>query len=1272
MADESGFEIARAWVGVDPDVSDFQQALDEGVGGVVVMVRTLPDLSDFESAIDEQAGGVAVMVRALPDVSNFQGMLDEQVGDPTATVSVGADAARARAQVGDLLDEIDAARADLFVGADTGVAQRQAEALAESFSGLDANLAVSADTGGASAGVGQLTDDLEGLTSASGIATSALAGTEGTIAGLHSAAQAATGAIAGLSVGMAGGLGGVAAITVVPEMAAFDSLVAQGTEGAEVRIGLVPETADFEQQVTDETGGTTVQARVVPDTDGFAAQVEAELAGLEVSVAVHADLGQTSGEIRSLADGAVPAFGEVQEAAAAAGQTLDEYWSQPRLMTGLPASMQASVDALNGVTAAGDDMRASIEGDLEELETEAGRLNDALREVDAQFLSMANAEFGPATDAELADMTARFENLYGEIGDVQSQLAGLRGEFEAAGGDFAGLDQQLGSVQGSLRTFDENLAGTEEALGQVAGDFFDMQEQATRMGVSLDELGPTLDAAFAGYVERADAAKASLAALNGEADMMGGKVAAGAGAAEEAAGGLGGVFASLGERLSYMAVDPFMWMMVGTTAIPELTKAWDALNQAMAATDDEISKQTGATGFNVAGYQKAADQLQQLSDHIQMQPGILGQFEEWITGGPVGMQSRTQQAADTAESLATNLSARLGELTQRYDLTSQQAEALAQAAGVSAQQLGASGAAGAAAASKIDAYANANIGARGPVGELSGDMQTFANDTLTASSRVGGLDGAFNLLVGNFVGSQTAALTVSQDFLTIASNAAQAHASMTGTNQASVTLQQSFYATIPAIEQTANAMVQQGDSSQQVTSYINAQIGQLSKLVGGSSNAAAAVQGLKTWEDNLTGSTKQSNAAIDAVSSTLANQFISQLKSAGDHSSTTTTDVNNLKTSILDTGTTSQKTASARAQLITDLENAGVKAKTATGMVNGFITKIGQIPASTNWKLTEQATGTWTEQQLQSMITLPGTSTGGLGVTAPGKATGGLMKGGSGRPGADDILARLSDNEYVVQASAVAKYGTGMLDSINARKFATGGLASMSGLGGSYAGSVPGLGSWTTGQYASSENTLANVLTAAAAAGAVAAGGFAGGPSGGGDSANAALARSLFPQWGSGDAWSAWNSVAMAESGWNRFALNPSSGAYGIPQALPYNKMPKAAWPASAGGSSNATAQIQWMAEYIQSTYGTPQNAWQHEQQFHWYANGGHMGPGQLGIVGEAGPELVQAGRTGATVTPMSGGGKSAVVNFYGTQYPNAEQIANLKSELALALVGAP
>jgi len=69
------------------------------------------------------------------------------------------------------------------------------------------------------------------------------------------------------------------------------------------------------------------------------------------------------------------------------------------------------------------------------------------------------------------------------------------------------------------------------------------------------------------------------------------------------------------------------------------------------------------------------------------------------------------------------------------------------------------------------------------------------------------------------------------------------------------------------------------------------------------------------------------------------------------------------------------------------------------------------------------------------------------------------------------------------------------------------------------------------------------------------------------------------------------------ESGWNVYAENPGSGAYGIPQALPGDKM------ASAGADwhTDADVQVRWGISYIDSTYGSPCGAWQHEEKYSWY-----------------------------------------------------------------------
>ena len=69
------------------------------------------------------------------------------------------------------------------------------------------------------------------------------------------------------------------------------------------------------------------------------------------------------------------------------------------------------------------------------------------------------------------------------------------------------------------------------------------------------------------------------------------------------------------------------------------------------------------------------------------------------------------------------------------------------------------------------------------------------------------------------------------------------------------------------------------------------------------------------------------------------------------------------------------------------------------------------------------------------------------------------------------------------------------------------------------------------------------------------------------------------------------------ESGWNVYATNPSSGAYGIPQALPGSKMGTA----GADWATNAATQITWGLGYISGRYGTPCGAWSHSASVGWY-----------------------------------------------------------------------
>lgn len=95
-----------------------------------------------------------------------------------------------------------------------------------------------------------------------------------------------------------------------------------------------------------------------------------------------------------------------------------------------------------------------------------------------------------------------------------------------------------------------------------------------------------------------------------------------------------------------------------------------------------------------------------------------------------------------------------------------------------------------------------------------------------------------------------------------------------------------------------------------------------------------------------------------------------------------------------------------------------------------------------------------------------------------------------------------------------------------------------------------------------------------------------------------AVARSLMTRYGMSAAdFDCLDRLWSAESGWNVHADNPSSSAYGIPQALPGSKM------ASAGPDwrDNAETQIRWGLGYIENRYGTACAAWSFKSARGWY-----------------------------------------------------------------------
>ena len=125
--------------------------------------------------------------------------------------------------------------------------------------------------------------------------------------------------------------------------------------------------------------------------------------------------------------------------------------------------------------------------------------------------------------------------------------------------------------------------------------------------------------------------------------------------------------------------------------------------------------------------------------------------------------------------------------------------------------------------------------------------------------------------------------------------------------------------------------------------------------------------------------------------------------------------------------------------LIPEEVTTDIKAETA-----GAINSVDKFVAYTNNKLNQIKDKTVIITTMQQIVTAPssfkGYSGGGAGNMIR-RASGGYVSG-PGSSTSDSIAARLSNGEYVVQASAVSKYGVDFFNSLNQMKSAPAGMSS--------------------------------------------------------------------------------------------------------------------------------------------------------------------------------------------------------------------------------------
>lgn len=108
----------------------------------------------------------------------------------------------------------------------------------------------------------------------------------------------------------------------------------------------------------------------------------------------------------------------------------------------------------------------------------------------------------------------------------------------------------------------------------------------------------------------------------------------------------------------------------------------------------------------------------------------------------------------------------------------------------------------------------------------------------------------------------------------------------------------------------------------------------------------------------------------------------------------------------------------------------------------------------------------------------------------------------------------------------------------------------------------------------------------------------------------------VFARWNSQAEWQAFDALITGESNWSPTAKNPSSGAFGLGQALNHGTaetnglMSNAYGPqgisviqARAANSGSAGPQLDWTINYIAGKYGTPSRAYMlwRSRNPHWY-----------------------------------------------------------------------
>lgn len=606
------------------------------------------------------------------------------------------------------------------------------------------------------------------------------------------------------------------------------------------------------------------------------------------------------------------------------------------------------------------------------------------------------------------------------------------------------------------------------------------------------------------------------------------------------------------------------------------------------------------------------------------------------------------------------LTTNLGTVAAKYGTSLPGAMALAQIAGVKvADMMSKNKDVVAAALQQIDGLVEGyrNMGQEG--GALGSDLNVLTVSESDQLKAVQQLNAAYDQWTKDLAAPRDTFISFARSVVTWGQDAQAAGASMSGlagdvvkmsrtVSTASLNVQSDFQSSFAAGEQLFDALRTSGAPSAVFTRVVKELTATLLPMTQGNKAAVAEVSALaqeaggpattnvKTLRDwvgrsvnplkAMQRATNQvviqtSNLSLDArkLSTTLHDDLNAMMAQAALKTSGVSSAMENYSRDLQRNRETTQRGARDRRTLIRDLEKAGLSAAQARAEVDAMNTSIGRIKPVRQVLINVHGHGRWNV-----------TSGFAPGTASRAAAGGGIVPGPAGD--GDTHVTRVRPGEGILVPEAVqAVGGPSTVIALN-RKFGTGrkstGMAyAGGGVFGAYSDGAAGLGRWADREYALTvaalERAVADgVIRALTTASVGASGRMA---SRGLVRAEQMYALSLFGRYGWGpEQLPPLIALWARESGWNPFAVNPRSGAAGIPQALGHGHV---------FDLGDWRRQIGWGEGYISGRYGSPAGAWAHEQAVGWYAGGTkHAAPGWA-WVGERGPELAWM-RGGEIVLP--------------------------------------